>query len=379
MNFDLDETLVELQELCRDFAQKEIAPCVAEWDSNDEARASKELFKKMGDVGFLGICIPEEYGGVNLGYKAIAVAIEESCRASKAGITMNLFSGANGSFTEPILDFGTEEQKQKYIPGIVAGEIQGAMAITEPSGSSALKNMGTRAVLDGDNYIVNGQKVFITRADTADFIITIANTDEGEIALLIDAGTPGMTVGKSEVKMGLHGLGLNPVYYDDCVVPKSQLLGKVGDGLKIASDSLYEARLFVGAASVGMAQAAIDLAVEYAKGRKLNGKALSSFQNTQFVLADAQTKVEAARFLVWRCADAMDKGTHVYYMASMAKYFASEVCGEVVDKCLQVFGGYGYCHDYDIERIYRDVRVLRILDGATEIHKRLISKWMGVR
>ena len=188
-----------------------------------------------------------------------------------------------------------------------------------------------------------------------------------------------MTVGKSEVKMGLHGLGLNPVYYDDCVVPKSALLGKVGDGLKIASASLYEARLFVGAASVGMAQAAIELAVEYAKGRMLNGKALSSFQNTQFVLAEAQTKVEAARFLVWRCADAMDKGTHVYYMSSMAKYFASETCGEVVDKCLQVFGGYGYCHDYDIERIYRDVRVLRILDGATEIHKRLISKWMGVR
>ena len=379
MDFELDEVLVDLKELCKDFAEKVIAPNVAEWDSSEDARASKELFKKMGDVGFLGLCIPEEFGGSDLGYKAIAVAIEESCRASRAGITMNLFSGANGSFSEPLLDYGTQEQKEKYLPGIVAGEIQGAMAITEPSGSSALKNMSTIAVEEGDNYIVNGQKIFITRADTADFIITIANTADGPIELLIDVGTPGMTVGKSEVKMGLHGLGLNPVYYDDCVVPKSALLGKVGDGLKIASASLYEARLFVGAASVGMAQAAIELAVEYAKGRMLNGKALSSFQNTQFVLAEAQTKVEAARFLVWRCADAMDKGTHVYYMSSMAKYFASETCGEVVDKCLQVFGGYGYCHDYDIERIYRDVRVLRILDGATEIHKRLISKWMGVR
>ena len=190
----------------------------------------------------------------------------------------------------------------------------------------------------------------------------------GQFALIIDAGTPGMTVGKSEVKMGLHGLGLNPVYYDNCIVPKENLLGKVGEGLDVAKDSLYDARLYVAAASVGCAQAAIELAVAYSKQRLLNGKRLSSFQNTQFVLAEAQTKVDAARLLTMRCADMMDKKKHETYMSSMAKYYASEICGEVVDKCLQVFGGYGYCRDYDVERIYRDVRVYRILDGATEVH-----------
>lgn len=379
MDFELTEELQAIKELCHDFIEKEVYPLVSEWDSNDEARVPKELFEKMGELGLLGLTTPEEYGGVALGYKAIAVAIEESCRTARAGIACNLYSGANGSYSAPLMHFGTPEQQAKYMPGVVSGSIQGAMAITEPSGSSALQNMNTKAVLDGDNYIVNGQKIFITRADTADFIITIAKTDEGPIALIVDSNTPGLTVGKSEVKMGLHGLGLNPVYYDNCIVPKENLLGKVGQGLDVAKDSLYDARLYVAAASVGCAQAAIELASAYSRQRLLNGKRLSSFQNTQFVLADAQTKVDAARLLVMRCADMMDKGRHETYMSSMAKYYASEVCGEVVDKCLQVFGGYGYCHDYDIERIYRDVRVYRILDGASEVHKRLISKWMNIR
>ena len=379
MDFELTEELLGVKELCHDFIEKEVYPLVAEWDKNEDARVPKELFEKMGELGLLGLTIPEEYGGVDLGYKAICVAIEESCRTARAGIACNLYSGANGSYSAPLMHYGSKEQQEKYMPGVVSGSIQGAMAITEPSGSSALQNMNTKAILQGDHYVVNGQKIFITRADTADFIITIAKTDDGPIALIIDAGTPGMTVGKSEVKMGLHGLGLNPVYYDNCIVPKENLLGKVGEGLDVAKDSLYDARLYVAAASVGCAQAAIELAVAYSKQRLLNGKRLSSFQNTQFVLAEAQTKVDAARLLTMRCADMMDKKKHETYMSSMAKYYASEICGEVVDKCLQVFGGYGYCRDYDVERIYRDVRVYRILDGATEVHKRLISKWMGIR
>lgn len=379
MDFELTEELLGVKELCHDFIEKEVYPLVAEWDKNEDARVPKEIFEKMGELGLLGLTIPEEYGGVDLGYKAICVAIEESCRTARAGIACNLYSGANGSYSAPLMHYGSKEQQEKYMPGVVSGSIQGAMAITEPSGSSALQNMNTKAILQGDHYVVNGQKIFITRADTADFIITIAKTDDGPIALIIDAGTPGMTVGKSEVKMGLHGLGLNPVYYDNCIVPKENLLGKVGEGLDVAKDSLYDARLYVAAASVGCAQAAIELAVAYSKQRLLNGKRLSSFQNTQFVLAEAQTKVDAARLLTMRCADMMDKKKHETYMSSMAKYYASEICGEVVDKCLQVFGGYGYCRDYDVERIYRDVRVYRILDGATEVHKRLISKWMGIR
>ncbi|MBQ6663356.1 MAG: acyl-CoA dehydrogenase family protein [Firmicutes bacterium] len=379
MDFDYDEDLLAIKDLCHDFIEKRVKPLVSERDSNSEARVPREVMREMGDLGLLGLTIPEEYGGAALGYKAICVAIEESVRTARAGIVCNLYSGANGAYSAPIMHFGTPEQQAKYMPGIVAGEIEGAMAITEPSGSSALVDLHTKARPEGDNYIVSGQKIFITRADTAAFIITIASSPEGPVALIVPTDTPGLTIGKSEEKMGLHGMGLNPVYYDSCVVPKANLLGKPGQGLLIAKDSLYDARLYAATSALGCAQAAIELAIEYAKGRILNGKALSSFQNTQFVLADAQTKVDAARLLIMRCADALDKGKHEYYMSSMAKYFAGEMCCQVVDKCLQVFGGYGYCHDYDIERLYRDVRVYRILDGASEIHQRLISKWMGVR
>lgn len=378
MDLELSEELLEVKKMVSDLASKEVYPLVAGWDREDK-RIPRKLFETMGEMGLLSLTIPEEYGGSYMGYLALTVALEELCHTARASIGLNMLSGANGSFSSPIMHFGTEEQKRRYLPGIIAGTLQGAMAITEPTGSSSLNNMGTTAAPDGDNYIVKGQKIFITRADMADFIITTADSPDGPVALIIDRDTPGLEVGKSDRKMGHHGLGLNPVYYDDCVVPKSALLGRPGEGNKIASDSLYDARLFVGAASVGMAQAAIEMAVDYAKTRKINGRSLASYQNTQFVLAEAQTKVDAARLLVWRCADAMDKGKHQYYMSSMAKYYPSEICGEVVDKCLQIFGGYGYCQDYDIERMYRDVRVLRILDGASEIHKRLISKHMGVR
>lgn len=378
MDFELDQDLQSLKELCADFGKNEIYPLVKGWDQEDQ-RITKELTKKAGDMGLLGLTIPEEFGGIGMGYKAYAVAVEELCHSSRASITMSIISGANGSYSLPIIHFGTEEQKEKYLPGIISGDIQGAMAITEPSGSSSLNDMATKAVFEDGHWVLNGQKVFITRGDTADIIITIASTPEGDAAFLVPTDNPGCIVAKSEEKMGHRGFGLNPVYYDNCILPEGALLGKVGEGRKIAADSLYEARMSVGAACVGVGQAAIELAVEYAKERMINGKRLSSYQNTQFVLAEAQTQIDAARLLVYRCADAMDKGTHSYHMSSMAKYYASEACAFAVDKALQVFGGYGYMRDYDIERIYRDVRVLRILDGATEIHKRLISKWMGVR
>lgn len=378
MDFTLNEDLQGIKDLVKEFATNEIRPLAADWDRND-SRIPVEISQKLGELGLLGLTVPEEYGGINLGYLALAVAIEELTRNSRASISYSLLSGPNGSYSAPILHFGTEEQKKKYLPGVLSGKENGAMAITEPTGSSALKGMATTATPDGDNYIVNGQKVFITRADTASWFITIAQAPEGPIALIVDRDLKGVSVGPSEHKMGHRGMGLNPVYYDNVVVPKTALLGNIGDGLKIASDSLYEARMDVAAASVGMAQAAVDLAVEYSQQRMIGNNKLSSFQNTQFVLAEAQTKIDACRLLVWRCADAMDKGTHEYYMSSMAKYYCSECATEIVDKCLQIYGGYGYCGDYEIERIYRDVRVLRILDGATEIHKRLISKYMGVR
>ncbi len=379
MDFTLNEELQGIKEVVSEFAASKIAPMAAVWDKDHDARLSRELNKEMGDLGILGLVTPEEYGGSNMGYMALVVAEEAMVYNSRCGISSSFVSAPNCAVGAPFLHYGTEEQKQRYLTGIASGDLQGAAAITEPAGSSAVSSMKTVAVEDGDDYIINGSKIFITRADTSDFVLTLANTDEGSVCLIVDAGTPGMEIGKSEDKMGLRGLGLNPVFYQDCRVPKTQLLGKVGQGLEVMIDSLYHVRTCVGAASVGLAQAAIELARDYAKTRILHGKALSSFQNTQFVLAEAQTKVDAARLLVWRSADALDKGTFEYYMASEAKMYASEVCGEVIDKCLQVFGGYGYCSEYDIERMYRDCRVWRILDGASEIHKRLISKYMGVR
>lgn len=378
MYYELPEELIELKSVVKEFVKNEVYPLVAGWDQ-ENGHIPKELKRKFGELGLLGLTVPEEYGGSEMGFLALCVAIEEITRNSHAGVTGNIMTGPNCAFTAPFLHFGTEEQKRKYVPGTAAGILGGAVAITEPSGSSAMSSMSTTAVLKGSDYIVNGQKIFISHADSSDYIETLAMTDEGPTYFVVDTNAPGVTVGKSENKMGLRGTGLNPIYYDNVVIPKENMIGKPGQGLKVVSAHHNAVRTGVSAAAVGMAQGAIDLAVEYAKGRMLHGKALSSFQNTQFVLAECQTKVDAARLMVYQSAKALDEGKQEYYMASMAKYFASEVCGEVVDKCLQVFGGYGYCCDYDIERMYRDVRVYRILDGASEVHKRLISKYMGVR
>ena len=377
IDFELSQELKDLKELTAEFTKKEIYPLVSGWDT-EEKHVPLELYRKMGEIGLLSLAIPEEYGGMGMGYMATAVATEEICRYAHASVGSNLISGPNGSFSAPIIHFGTKEQQEEVLPKVISGDLRVAMSITEP-GASGLAELNTKATPDGDNYILNGQKIFITRADECDKHIVIAQEPEGAVALLVDGHAKGVVVGKSERKMGLRGISLNPVSYDNVVVPKSALIGEVGQGLKIASDSLYEARMSVAACSVGMAQGAIDLAVEYAKTRMIGKHPLASFQNTQFVLAEAQAKVDASRLLVWRCATSLNRKENEAYVSSMAKFYASETCCEVVDKCLQVFGGYGYCEGFDIERIYRDVRVLRIMDGSTEIHKRLISKCMGVR
>lgn len=375
IDFALDENLQDLRDMVRDFTDKEVRPLAEKMDQENYFPA--EIWKKMADMGLFGLTVGEEYGGNGLGYLALAVTVEEMTKG--AGIMFCMLSGQNGAFSAPIIHLGTPEQKEHYMPSVVSGDMLGAFALTEPATGSDARNIKTTAVLTDGNYIINGSKVFISNADHADFIITFAKSADGPVALIHGKDLPGLTVGPSERKMGLHGIGLNPIYYDNVVVPQSSLLGKPGDGFKVATASLAEARMAVGAASVGMAQEAIDLAVEYSKQRIQFGKRISEFQNTQFVLAECQTKVEAARFLVYRSAVALDQGNHEQYMSSMAKYYASEICNDVARKCLQVFGGSGFCSDYAIERIYRDVKVWEILDGTTEIHKHIISKWMDVR
>lgn len=374
--FDLDEDLKAVRNLIRDFTDREIRPLAEQFDQ-ENLYIPEELWRKMGRLGLFGFTIPEEFGGNHLGYLALAVAIEEVSKG--AGVMYSPVAGQNGAFNGAIIDSGTPEQKQKYLPGTAEGRLKGAFALTEPNVGSDARGMQTVAALEGECWIINGQKTFITNADRADYIITFAKTEEGTVCLIVDKDAKGLSIGATERKMGIHGVGLNNVFYTDCRVPVENQIGKVGEGFLNAKDSLMGARLGVAAGALGLAQEAIDVAVEYAKQRVQFGRPISQFQNTQFVLAECQTKLDAARLLTYRCAAALDAGKHETYMASMAKYYATETANQVADKCLQVFGGYGYCAGYPIERIYRDLRIFTIFDGTSEVHKMIISKKMGVR
>lgn len=374
--FELDDDLKAVQELTRRFTDREIRP-LAERMDREGMYIPDDLWKKMGDMGLFGFTVGEEYGGNNLGYLAMAVAVEEVSKG--AGVMYSPVAGQNGAYCAPVMRIGTPQQKEKYVPGIVKGTMLGAFGLTEPNVGSDAAGMQTMAVLEGDHFVVNGQKTFITNADKADFIITFAKTEDGPVCLIVDKGSEGLSVGPSEDKMGIHGVGLNNVFYTDCIVPRENLLGEIGKGFEAAKASLGEARLGVAAGALGLAQEAIDLAAAYSKQRVQFGKPIAGFQNTQFVLAECQTKLDAARLLTYRCAAALDAGKHEMYMASMAKYYAAEVANDIARKCLQVFGGYGYCAGYGVERIYRDLKIFEIFDGTTEVHKMIISKWMGVR
>ncbi len=380
MDFRLTEEQLSFQEMFRDITNKEIRPLAERMDREDYF--SEELWQTLAETGMFGLTIPEEYNGSNVGFMVYALAMEEACRG--AGTMFNWLGGTNGTYTQPILKYGTEEQKQKYVAASVIGAKKGAFALTEPNAGSDAGSLQSKAVLTGDHYVLNGTKTFITNADRADYFITFArciqnSEDKGIIALIVDRDAPGLSVGKHEPKMGQHGTGLCEVIYQDCIVPVENVIGKPGQGLAVATSCLNEGRMCVAASAVGMAQEAIDLAVDYAKNRTQFGKRLSQFQNTQFVLAEMQTKVDAARLLTYRAASELDYGNEDKHLASMAKYYASEIANDVARKCLQVFGGYGYISEYPIERIYRDVKITEIFDGTSEIHKLLISKWMGLR
>ncbi|MBQ6662162.1 MAG: acyl-CoA dehydrogenase family protein, partial [Firmicutes bacterium] len=295
----------------------------------------------------------------------------------------NWIGTGNGPCSSGVLQFGTEEQKRKYVPPVATGQVKGAFALTEPGAGSDASGLKTKAVIKGDKFIINGSKTFITMASKAKDIFTIARIiengeDKGFGAILVPRDSVGISMNEED-KMGQHGTPLNEIGYQDVEVPVENLVGKVGEGMKVAMSCLNEIRTNCGALSVGLAQEAIDEAVTYSKERMQFGKRISEFQNTQFVLAECQTKVNAARLLVYQSASILDAGKQDRMIHSMAKYYAGEVCNDVVRKCLQVFGGYGYMKDYPIERIFRDAKITEIYDGTAEIHKVIISKCMGVR
>lgn len=337
----------------------------------------QELIDEMAEMGFFGIKIPEEYGGLGLDARTYVLVMEEIARGS--AVATAYLSGANSLASQPIVISGSEEQKQKYLPGIADNSAYVAFALTEPDAGSDAGGMKTKAVKDGDDYILNGTKCFITGAPLAKYCVVFAKTkpelgSKGISTFVVDMSLPGVSVGKHEEKMGQLGLDCCDVVLEDVRVSKDCLIGQEDKGFTTAMKTLSVGRCGVAAQALGVAQAAIDCAVKYITQRKQFGKELYKFQGLQFMLAEMETKLNAARLLVYNAAYTIDaKEEDPTKAASMAKYYATEVANEIVAKALQMHGGYGYSKEYTIERLYRDVRVLTLYEGTTEVQKMVIS------
>ncbi len=376
MPYGLDEELVALQREVRKFVANEIRPKAAEYDRTGEY--PRENVSKLGGMGLLGMLIPEEYGGSDFGSTAHAIGIEEvSYGCSSTGIIMSVTTSLSAL---PIHLFGNDYLKDKYLEKLVAGEIIGAFALTEAGAGSDAAGITTGAVRDGDDFVINGSKRFISSADAAQVFLVFAKTDKekrakGITAFIIDRDTPGFEVGKHEDMMGMRATGNCELAFEDCRVPGECVLGEVNGGFGLAMKLLDYSRIGIGAQSVGIAQAALDMAVKYSKERKQFGRLISQFGMVRDMLAVCATKVEAARHLVRNAAYLKDQGAkRITIEAAMAKYYASEIAVDVTRDCLQIHGGYGYSKEYEIERLYRDAKVLEIYEGTTQIQKIVIAR-----
>ncbi|MCA0991191.1 acyl-CoA dehydrogenase [Pseudalkalibacillus hwajinpoensis] len=365
-----------MQKMVRDFAEKEIAPIVEEMEETD--RFPREVIKRMGELGLMGIPIPEAYGGAEMDYSSYIIAIHELSKVSATvGVILSVHTSVG---TLPILAFGTEEQKKRYIPKLATGEYLGAFALTEPSSGSDASSMKTRAVRDGDHYILNGSKIFITNGGEADTYVAFARTNpdekgsKGVTAFIIERDMPGFSVGKKEKKMGLHGSNTVEIIFENCRVPVENRLGEEGQGFKIAMANLESGRIGIAAQSLGIAEAALNYATAYAKERHQFGKPIGQHQGLGFKLADMATEVEAAKLLTYRAADLKNHGIPCMQEVSMAKLFASKAAVKASIEAVQVYGGYGYTKDYPVERLFRDAKVCEIYEGTSEIQKIVISR-----
>lgn len=374
MEFGYSKAHALLRQMYQEFAEKEVKPLAAEID--EEERFPEETVKKMVAAGFMGIPFPKKYGGEggdNLGY---AIAVEE---ISRACATTGVILSAHVSLgAHPIFIYGTEEQKQKYLVPLASGEKLGAFGLTEPNAGTDSSAQQTTAVLDGDYYILNGSKIFITNAGHADTYIIMAMTDKsagnrGISAFIVDADTEGFSIGPKEKKLGIRGSATAELIFENCRVPKENLLGKEGMGFKIAMQTLDGGRIGIAAQALGIAQGALDETIHYVKERVQFGKPLSAFQNTQFQLADMASKIEASRLLIYRAAYKKDMGLPYSYEAAMAKLFASETAMEVTTKAVQLHGGYGYTREYPVERMMRDAKITEIYEGTSEVQRMVIS------
>ena len=376
MNFELTEEQSLIRETVRDFAVNEIAPSAKERD--EEERFDRELmFDKLGELGLAGIVFPEEYSGAGADYISYAIAVEELSRVcASTGVTL---SAHLSLCANPIFMFGTEEQKQKFLVPLAEGSKLGAFGLTEPSAGSDAGGTKTTAVLDGDEWILNGSKIFITNAKEAETYVVLARTDReakkhhGISAFILEKGTPGFSFGKKEEKMGIRSSPTYELVFENCRIPKANLLGEEGAGFKVAMKTLDGGRIGIAAQALGIAQGALDAAVEYAKERKQFDTPIGSFQGVQFQLADMYTQVEAARLVVYNAAYRASAGLSYSTESAMAKLLASETAMKVATQGVQIHGGYGYTREFPAERMMRDAKITEIYEGTSEIQRLVVG------
>ena len=375
MDFNLSEDHIMMRKMVRDFAEKECGPGAEERDENEEF--SMEIWKKCGELGLAGVTFPEEFGGVGADYISYAITVEELSRVdASVGVTIS----AHASLCcNPISIFGTQEQKEKFLTPLATGEKLGAFGLTEPMAGSDASGTRTTAVRDGDEYILNGSKIFITNGYYADTYVITAQMDKskgnkGIAAFILEKGTPGFSFGKKEKKMGIRSSATYELVFEDCRIPAANLLAKEGQGFKVAMTTLDYGRIGIASQALGIAQGAYEQAVKYTKEREQFGKPIAALQNTQFKLADMATQIEAARLLVYQAAFvASEHKVPVSKFAAMAKLFAAETAMAVTTMAVQLHGGYGYTRDYPVERMMRDAKITEIYEGTSEIQRLVIA------
>lgn len=374
MDLHFTDEQIMMRNMVRDFAKEEITPFI---EKMEEGEFPREIIKKMAELGLMGITAPEKYGGSEMDFTSYITAIHELSKAS--GVIGVILSVHTSVGTNPILHFGTEEQIAKYVPKLASGEYLGAFCLTEPAAGSDAGSLKTRAVRDGDDYVLNGSKVFITNGGEADTYIVFASTkpeagSRGISAFIVEKDYPGLIIGKDEKKMGMHGSRTVQLTFDNMRVPAENLLGQENKGFSIAMANLNVGRIGIAAQALGIAEAAYEYAVAYAKEREQFGKPIAQQQGIGFKLADMATQVEAAKLLVYNAASLYSEGKDCNKEASMAKLFASKAAMDVAIEAIQVYGGYGYTEDYPVERLFRDAKVTEIYEGTSEIQRIVISK-----
>ncbi len=375
MEFGMTENQVMIAQMIKDFGAKEIKPKMMEWDETQEFPVA--VFKKLGELGLMGVLVPQEYGGSEFGYHEYVTTIVE---ISKIDSSIGLSVAAHNSLcTGHILQFGTEAQKKAWLPKLATAEWIGAWGLTEPNTGSDAGNMKTVAIEDGDHYIINGAKNFITHGNSSDVAVVMTRTGEvgdshAMTAFVVERGTPGFNKGRKENKLGMRASETTEMIFEDCRVSKENILGKVGEGFVQALKILDGGRISIAALGQGIAEGALEAALQYSKERHQFNQPISKFQGISFKLAEMATKVEASKLLINRAADMKNKGMSINKESAMAKYYSSEIAVEVATDAIQIFGGYGYTKDYPVEKFYRDAKLCTIGEGTSEIQKLVISR-----